>query len=139
MTEEMKADQDWKEQAQAEKERLSREIDGAGEGRADSLPPASFDSLLRQLAMQAAMCLGEIPDPTSGNSDVNLGLARYHIDMLGVLQEKTQGNLSPEEESAIKGLLTDLRMRFVSASSGGPQQQPGAQDRPGGGSRIITP
>jgi Domain of unknown function (DUF1844) len=126
MTDEVKADSDWKEQAQAEKQKLSEELDGGGgEGDADDaakgerppLPPASFPSLMAQFGMQAAMYLGDLPNPMSGKASVDLEAARYHIDMLGVLQEKTKGNLTPEEESEMQQILTGLRMRFVEASS----------------------
>ncbi len=140
MPDEMKADSDWKEQAQDEKAKLSEELDGAGEGNGDGkearppMPPANFPALMGQFGMQAAMCLGE-PNPMSGETATDLEVARYYIDMLGMLQEKTKGNLTPEEESELQQILAGLRMRFVEVSSN-PTPEP-AEDK--SDSKIVMP
>lgn len=135
MPDEMKADQDWKDQARAEKERLSKELDAEGQGKRE-LPEASFMALLSQMGLQTAIYLGDMPNPVTGKPDVDLAAAKYHIDMLGVLQEKTQGNLSAEEEAEFKQMLTGLRMRFVSASANPPPESAGEAKAE---SKIITP
>jgi hypothetical protein len=131
VAEEVKSDQGWKEQAQAEKERLARELDGqGGEGGAPAgMPPADLMTLVSGLATQALASLGVVPDPLSGKQEVNLQAARYNIDLIGALEEKTRGNLSSEEEKAIKAVLSDLRMRYVSAASpGGAAPEPGQRE-----------
>ena len=132
--EEMKADQDWKDQAQAEKERLSKELD-AEEQAERQMPPADFMAIVGQLGMQAAMCLGQ-PNPVTGEKVTDLAAARYYIDLVGVLQEKTEGNLTPEESEEVKKILTNLRMGFVAASSNPPPESAG-ESKPE--SKIITP
>lgn len=112
-------DDDWKSAAQAEKQRLASEEatkkEEAGDAQAGgSLPEqASFDDLLRLMATQALMYMGAFPDPQTGQAMVALDVAKLHIDMLGVLDEKTKGNLSDDESKALTGILTELRMQFV--------------------------
>jgi len=110
-------DADWKAQAQAERDRLAEEAEakaakggGAGPG---GLPPASFQSLWTELASQAYMFLGAIPDPKTGQAVVAPEYARYYIDLLGVLEEKTKGNLTDEESEEFTGVLAELRQVFV--------------------------
>ena len=57
--------------------------------------------------------LGEVPDPITQNREKNLPLAQQTIDILGMLKEKTRGNLTSEEEKMMETLLTDLRWRYV--------------------------
>lgn len=106
-------DEDWKEEAQREKERLAEEIEKSRREKAKPPIPASFSVLVASLATQASVGLGDIPHPLTGKTEVNLGEARFHIDMLEILQEKTKGNLTPEESRALDAVLFDLRMRFV--------------------------
>jgi len=76
-------------------------------------PPASFELLVLSLAMQAQIELGfggQQQDQTP-----NLDLARHTIDLLGVLQEKTKGNLSLEEKRLLENTLTELRFRYIQA------------------------
>lgn len=61
--------------------------------------------------------LGQIPDPETRAPRVNLNLARATIETIELLGEKTQGNLTPAEEKTVQGLLTELRMRYVTAKS----------------------
>ena len=75
------------------------------------LPPASFETLVLSLGMQAQFELG-----FGGQADQeppNLDVARHSIDMLSVLQEKTKGNLSMEESRLLENTLTELRFRYV--------------------------
>lgn len=79
--------------------------------------PASFLSLVMSLASNAAASLGMMPHPVSGESGVDLQTAKHWIDVLGMLEKKTSGNLSPQEAQVVEGLLADLRMQFVSLQS----------------------
>lgn|SRR5690606_37015704 len=115
-------DTDWKSQAQAEKERLAEaekaKAAKAGPGRAGApgepaMPAADFIEVVRMLATQALMYLGAFPDPESGRRLVSLELAQFNIDLLGVLEEKTKGNLTDEEQKYLTHVLYELRMQFV--------------------------
>jgi hypothetical protein len=77
--------------------------------------PADFSSLLLSVAAGAQVALGIAPHPASGKVEKNLLQAKYSIDLLGMLQEKTKGNLSSEEAQLLEALLYDLRMRYVEA------------------------
>lgn len=118
-------DADWKKQAQAEKERLAREVEGGGPAapgaaraeRAGRMPEAGFSTLVQTLATQAAFFMSSERDPRSGRSIQNLDLAKHHIDLLGVLEEKTKGNLTDEEKRLLDSILYELRVAYVSATS----------------------
>jgi len=118
-------DSDWKKQAQAEKERLAREVEGGGPGapgaaragRAGRMPEAGFSTLVQTLATQAAFFLSSERDPRSGRSLQNLDLAKHHIDLLAVVEEKTKGNLTDEEKRLLDTILYELRVAYVSATS----------------------
>jgi hypothetical protein len=60
--------------------------------------------------------LGEIQDPVTQQLAKNLPLAKQTIDLIGMLKEKTKGNLNPEEEKFIEHILYDLRMRYIKAA-----------------------
>jgi hypothetical protein len=78
--------------------------------------PASFLSLIMSLASNAAASLGMMPHPVTGETGVDLKTAKHWIDVLGMLEAKTKGNLDPQEEQMLEGLLADLRMQYVSFS-----------------------
>ncbi|MBA2479353.1 MAG: DUF1844 domain-containing protein [Planctomycetes bacterium] len=80
---------------------------------ADPVPGATFLNFLSGLASQALMQFGEIPNPISGERTVNPAYARYTVQLLEVLQQKTAGNRSPEEEQYLAAVLTDLRSRLT--------------------------
>ena len=80
-------------------------------GQVPPLPPASFDMLVLSLAMQAQMELGGGMKPEG--QPPNLEIARHTIDLLAMLQEKTKGNLSLEENRMLENTLTELRFRYV--------------------------
>lgn len=108
-------DADWKASAQAEKERLSQKEQEHATTQAErgGLPEASFTGLIDLLASQAIMGLGAVADPQSGRVVVDPQGAKFSIDLLGVLEEKTKGNLSEDEIEHLRLLLTELRARFV--------------------------
>lgn len=139
-------DSDWKEQAQAEKERLA----AAEEAKAGSdpeapqgLPEASFRSLVGILVSQAISGLGGIRDPQTGGVMVDLEGSKFAIDLLAVIQEKTEGNLTEEESSELTQVLQELRSQFVQFAQLVAQQQAagaagaGAPGMPGPGP-IVT-
>ncbi|HEX5035245.1 MAG TPA: DUF1844 domain-containing protein [bacterium] len=70
------------------------------------------------MAASAQAALGISPNPRNGKLELRLPEAKYSIDLLAMLQQKTQGNLSPEEEKFLQALLYDLRLRYVEARGG---------------------
>jgi uncharacterized protein DUF1844 len=82
--------------------------------------PASFISLIMSLASNAAAALGMMPHPMTGETGVDLKTAKHWIDVLGMLEKKTAGNLDPQEDQMVEGLLADLRMQYVSFSGSPP-------------------
>ncbi len=73
----------------------------------------NFSVLVSSLSMQALVALGELPHPASNERQENLDEGRYLIDLLGVLKEKTQGNLTAQEEALLDNGLYELRMKYV--------------------------
>lgn len=93
----------------------------------DEAPPLTFAAFVFSLMHTAAVHLGDAADPHTGQmAQPNLEAAQHMIDILGILEEKTRGNLSPEERQLVEQGLYELRMRFVEVK----------QD---GGPRIIVP
>jgi hypothetical protein len=83
---------------------------------ARNLPPADFGMLVLSLGSSVVMYLGETPEgPNDKKATRNLPMAKHAIDLLTVLEEKTRGNLSAEEEHILGSLLFDLRLRYVEA------------------------
>lgn len=125
----LQVDSDWKAQAQAEKEKLAKaaaekkaqaqsgaKTVDAAKGTAaggQQIPEATFEVLLSTIATQALFALGGIPDPRTGQRMAHLPLARHHIDLLSILQEKTEGNLSDEEKTMLSQTLYELRQRYI--------------------------
>jgi hypothetical protein len=75
-----------------------------------------FIEFVMMQAQNAALFLGQIPNPQTGKGEVNLELAKMFIDQLGMIQEKTRGNLTKEEEAVLKNTLSNLQMAFVEVS-----------------------
>lgn len=82
---------------------------------------ASFSTLLYSLGSAAAMSLGLVPNPNTNQTEVNLTVAQFNIDMLEVLEKKTTNNLSKEETDFLKHLLNDLRLKYVEAAKSSPK------------------
>jgi len=119
-------DSDWKSQAQAERDRLAQDeaarkpaapasptAGPAGKGGPGDLPPADFRTLVESLAVQALMYLGGVADRRTGQAIFDPDYSRHMIDLLGVLEEKTRGNLSAEEAQELGTVLQELRLRYV--------------------------
>ena len=79
--------------------------------------PASFVNFLMSIASNAAAALGMMEHPVTGQRAVDPELGKHWIDILGMLKEKTRGNLAPQEQQIFEGLLADLRMQYVSLTS----------------------
>ncbi len=108
-------DNDWKEEAQAEKEALEAKLAEEKEKVHRPIPTASFDVLLNSLAMPAMLNLGMVQMP---DHEPNLAEAKFYIDLLEVLEKKTKGNLDVQEHNTLTTLLHELRMAFVAISQG---------------------
>jgi hypothetical protein len=91
--------------------------------------PASFINFLMSIASNAAASLGMMEHPVTGERGVDLQLAKHWIDVLGMLQQKTRGNLAPQEQQIFEGLLSDLRMQFVSLTNTAPRTPRGFTGR----------
>src|SRR5215213_2710238 len=91
------------------------------EDLADARDPASFVSFLMSIASNAASALGMMEHPVTHQREVDVELGKHWIDVLGMLQKKTTGNLTPQEQRMLEGLLADLRMQYVSLINA-PQQ-----------------
>lgn len=87
-------------------------------GGAEEMPQAQFDLFLSGLAMETLIALGDMPHPATRRQAVNLPQAKYLIDLIGILEEKTKGNLSVEEDQLLKDTLYQLRMRYLTKSGG---------------------
>lgn len=110
-------DDDWKEQAQREKEELDRQSREAREQQ--GIPEPSILEIAQILVMQASIGLGGMQDPSTGQQiPPSLPLAKHYIDLLDVLRAKTVNNLDEEEKRVIEGTLHELRMAFVQIASG---------------------
>lgn len=132
-------DTDWKEQMRAEKERLAREAEakraapadaaadqvqpppheheGEAGGEYGELPPPTLETLVQSLGTQAMMFLSPQRDPRTGQSMQNLELAKHTVDLLSMLEEKTRGNLTPEEKRYLDTVLYQVRMAYVQISN----------------------
>jgi hypothetical protein len=150
-------DDDWKKQAQAEKEQIAEQAkaDKPAEGEAQTpdqagdaapgpdgqqprqIPPASFTTLVSSIATQAIMALGGFADPNSEKVMVDVELAKHHIDTLKVLEAKTKGNLDEEESKLMEQASYQVQMMFVQVIQHLSGQEPG-QD-PTGGSPLEQP
>lgn len=120
-------DEDWKTRVEAEKEQLKghkeppAETPEGGAEPESPLPPASLSVLLTSLGMQAMMALGLVAATEASPPKPRLNEARHLIDLLGVLEEKTAGNRTPDESALLDQLLHELRMGYVAV-----QQRAGA-------------
>jgi hypothetical protein len=119
-------DEDWKSQVQREKEQAASQQSEAAEAPAAEpsaadegdvelppLPPASFEFLISMLASQALDAMGQLPRPDGTIGKPQKPLAKHYIDLIGVLEEKTQGNLEAAESKMLGEVLHQLRMAFL--------------------------
>lgn len=112
-------DEDWKQQAQKEKEKLAeqekteKEKTPRGKGHRGPLPEGDFAALISMLVTQALFALGLIQVEGQKDKEPDLELAKYNIDMLETIQEKTKGNLTEEEKKILENTLSQVRMAYV--------------------------
>lgn len=87
------------------------------------LPEITFSSFILSLSSSALFHFGELPDPVTHQKQKNIEMAKQTIDILGLLEKKTAGNLDKEESSLLENLLYDLRMRYINETkkSDGPR------------------
>ncbi len=78
--------------------------------------PVNFSTLLLSLASSAVLSLGLEKNPQTGQLEKDLDLARFNIDMLKLLKEKTKGNLTNDEQQFLDSIVSDLQMKFVTVS-----------------------
>jgi hypothetical protein len=88
---------------------------------AEARDPASFISFVMSIASNAASALGMMEHPVTHRREVDPELGKHWIDILGMLQKKTSGNLSLQERNMLEGLLSDLRMQYVSVINAAPK------------------
>ncbi len=81
---------------------------------AEARDPASFISFIMSIASNAASALGMMEHPVTHQREVDVDLGKHWIDVLGMLDKKTANNLTPQEKRMLEGLLSDLRMQYVS-------------------------
>jgi Domain of unknown function (DUF1844) len=120
-------DEDWKSQVQAEKEAAQRPAAQAETPREAKpapgdmpMPPASLELLATTLATEAMMALGQLPHPQTGQAVYQPQQAKFLIDTIGVLYDKTKGNATAEESQLLDQLLHQLRMAYVELTNMAP-------------------
>lgn len=109
-------DDDWKKEAQAEKEKLAQQQEKDEQQRSKPLPPGDFAALVSMLTTQALFALGLLQIEGQDKREPDLNIAKYNIDMLESLQEKTKGNLTEQEEKVLENTISQVRMAFVQVS-----------------------
>ena len=111
-------DEDWKQEAQKEKEILAAQEEAEKKEKQQEqprgpLPDGNLAALISMLATQALFALGLLQIKGQEERKPDLELAKYNIDMLQVLEDKTKGNLTKEEEAVLANTLNELRMGYV--------------------------
>ena len=91
-----------------------------------------FIEFVMMHAQNAALFLGQIPNPKTGEAEINLDLARMFIDQLEMVQEKTRGNLTNEEAMVLRNALSNLQMAYVEASGASQPQRQAQPEQPQG-------
>ena len=105
------SDENWKETVDKEKENLKKEN--------KFVPPEpDFSFFVTTLSLQASIGLGNMPNPVTNKKEEDLTQAKFIIDTLGMLKEKTKGNLNPDETNLLENLLYELRLQYVSKTKG---------------------
>jgi hypothetical protein len=109
-------DEDWKSQVEREKAEADKEKpEPAGEKRpSEPLPPPTLAFLVSTLYLQGAIAMGLLQNPITNKQELQLDRAKHAIDMLAMLQQKTEGNRTPDESEEIEATLHQLRMAYVS-------------------------
>lgn len=108
-------DESWKEAAEKEKSEADLSKDK------QEIPDfdVTFTSFVTSLGLQTLIALGEIDSPVSGKKEENIAQAKFLIDTLDMISQKTKNNLTEQETEMLEGFLYELRMKFVTKQSGG--------------------
>ncbi len=112
-------DEDWKAEAQKEKEILAAQEEAEKEKKQEvkeargPLPEGNFAALISMLTTQSLFALGLLQVKGQEEKEPDLEIAKYNIDILETIQEKTKGNLTKEEETVLSNTLNELRMGYV--------------------------
>jgi len=106
-----KVDESWKETVEKEKKDIPNEEEF-------TMPEANFSFFITTLGIQAAIALGEVPNPVTNKNEENLDQAKYLIDTLDMLKEKTKNNLTKDEQEMLEHLLYDFHMKFIAKKEG---------------------
>lgn len=109
--EEEKAEKSAPEAEQAKPQPQARQAEK--ETKRPPLPEVTLSTFIFSLVSSALVNLGEAPDPSTGTTSSDLVLAKHTIDMIAMIKNKTQGNLTDDEQAMIDNVLYDLRMRYV--------------------------
>ncbi|KPK98440.1 MAG: hypothetical protein AMJ95_04180 [Omnitrophica WOR_2 bacterium SM23_72] len=104
-------DENWKEAVAKEKEKLEK-------GGKFVPPEPDFKFFISTLSLQASIAMGYIPNPSTNKTEEDLTQAKFLIDTLDMLKEKTRLNLSQEESSFLENILYELRMGYISKTKG---------------------
>ncbi len=91
--------------------------DADSDAQLPPMPAPTLQTHVFHLASQVAMSLGHVDNPITGKKELDLRAARFLVDTLAMLEQKTRGNRTDEEDTYVTGVLADLRMKVVSASS----------------------
>jgi hypothetical protein len=83
--------------------------------RKNALPRVEFSSFILSIYSSGLVQLGKVADPSTGETRKDLTMAKYTIDMMAMLSEKTKGNLNKDEENLMRALLSEIRMAYVEA------------------------
>jgi len=124
MDNEKRIDESWKESVDHEKKVEPHEHSGSESPQSESLegtslPDINFLSYVTSLAFQTVIFLGEAPNPLTNKAEKNLPQAKFIIDTLVMLREKTKGNLTEEEDATLEAYLYELQMKYVEIVNGG--------------------
>lgn len=114
---EKKVDQSWKEDVARERKEPPREQPQEPTPSEEPRTPLSFSNFLTSLGYQTLIHLGELPHPETREPHLDLEAAKETIDLLILLESKTKGNRTPEEDKLLKTLLPELQMKFVQKTS----------------------
>jgi hypothetical protein len=120
-------DDDWKNEAKREKERLAEQT-----AQREAPPEPSFAELVNLIVMQALAGLGLLAGPGGERIPPNIEVAKHFIDMLQMLEDKTKNNLTPDEKRLLDQVLYETRMSFVQMAGAGAVPPPAAPAGPGG-------
>ena len=133
-----RVDETWKSQVEHEKSRDHQPPTTDQRPTASTTSPTEaapqpvgdqrFEALISSLAMEAFVHLGDVPHPSTQRAEVNLQQAKYVIDLLGALEKKTQGNLTPTESQQLSEFLYQLRMRYVEKTQPPIPPPPGSKE-----------